>query len=93
MNDPSAERKKRIPASISDFRRPNPEAHKPEIAAPMTQPINALEDVIPCMKSVYTKSEAPMKNACRPFSAPDMTAVSYPNSRPPITATRTIENR
>ena len=26
-------------------------------------------------------------------SAPDMTAVSYPNSKPPITATNTIPNR
>ena len=40
------------------------------------QPIKALELVNPCQKSVYTKSLAPMKNACKPFSAPDITAVS-----------------
>ena len=44
--------------------------------APMMQPISALLEVKPCMKSVYWKSTAPRKKACRPFSAPLMTAVS-----------------
>ena len=64
------------PAKISERLRPQLEASTPESAEPMIQPIKALELVNPCQKSVYTKSLAPMKNACKPFSAPDITAVS-----------------
>jgi len=60
--EPRADRKKSTPAIMRDFFLPILEAHIPEIAAPITHPINALDDVIPCMKSVYSKSSAPMKN-------------------------------
>lgn len=45
-----------------EFLRPSLEAKKPEIALPMIQPISALDDVMPCIASVYSKS-APMKKA------------------------------
>ena len=78
------------PAIISERLRPKLVAKKPDRAEPMIQPIRALAEVKPCQVSVYEKSLASMKKACRPFSAPDITAVSYPKSKPPSTATITI---
>ena len=43
--DPSADKKKSIPAIINDFLRPRRVAMSPEIALPIMQPINALDDV------------------------------------------------
>ena len=63
-------------ANISERLRPIRLANRPDMALPMMQPIRALDEVKPCMKSVYSKSEAPLKKACRPFSAPEITAVS-----------------
>ena len=40
----------------------------------MIQPISALDDVMPCIASVYSKS-APIKKACSPFSAPEITGI------------------
>ena len=74
--EPHAERKKHIPANIKERLRPNLLANRPERAEPMIHPISALDDVKPCMKSVYSKSVALLKNACTPFSAPEITAVS-----------------
>ena len=68
--------KKHTPAKMSDRLRPKRLAKSPDSALPAMQPMSALDDVKPCMKSVYSKSEAPLKKACRPFSAPEMTAVS-----------------
>ena len=64
------------PAKMSVRLRPQLEANSPDNAEPMIQPIRALELVNPCQKSVYVKSLAPMKKACNPFSAPEITAVS-----------------
>ena len=63
----------------------------PEIAPPITQPNKALEEVIPCNILSYWKSVAVRKKASNPFSAPETTAVSYPNSRPPKIATAVME--
>ena len=63
------------PATNNERLRPRRVANKPEMALPRIQPIKALEDVMPCRASVYSKS-APIKNACKPFSAPEITAVS-----------------
>ena len=73
---PRAEMKKRIPARTSDRLRPSRDAKMPLTADPMMQPMRALAQVKPCIASVYWKSSAPMKNACSPFSAPEITAVS-----------------
>ena len=48
----------------------------PDTMAPMIQPMRAEEEVKPWRKSVYSKSDALMKNASNPFSAPEITAVS-----------------
>ena len=40
-------------ASLKELRRPKREANIPEIAPPSTQPINALEEVIPCITLLY----------------------------------------
>ena len=73
---PSAEMKNKIPARIKDLFRPKRVARIPERALPMIQPISALLLVNPCMASVYWKSPALLKKAWRPFSAPEITAVS-----------------
>ena len=74
--DPQAERKKQTPAKMSERLRPSLLAKRPESELPIIHPISALEEVNPCITSVYSKSPAPLKNACKPFSAPDITAVS-----------------
>ena len=74
--EPHADTKNITPANISERLRPQRVASTPEMAEPMMQPMSALELVKPCQKSVYVKSSAPMKKACKPFSAPEITAVS-----------------
>ena len=68
--------KKHTPAKTNERLRPSLPAKTPESELPMIQPMRALEEVKPWIKSVYSKSEAPLKKACKPFSAPEMTAVS-----------------
>ena len=45
--EPSADRKKKTPASTSERLRPRREAKNPDNALPMMQPINALAEVKP----------------------------------------------
>ena len=59
--EPSADTKNSRPAIISERLRPRFDAMRPEMAEPMIQPMSADEEVKPCMKSLYTKSLAPMK--------------------------------
>lgn len=70
-------------ANRSEPRRPNLVAQTPEIAPPITHPIKALETVTPCQKEFNPKC------FCKACSAPEITAVSYPKSRPPKMATKT----
>lgn len=53
LYDPNADRKNRIPATKRDLLRPRVDAKKPDKALPRIQPINALDEVMPCIVSVY----------------------------------------
>ena len=75
-NDPSAERKNNPDAIRMELRLPKRLAKRPESEPPITHPIKALAAVIPWITSVYRKSVARRKKASKPFSAPEITAVS-----------------
>src|SRR5215472_16162162 len=62
---------------------------KPATAAPMMHPKSALETVQPdrLLRAVSERCCGSMKLASIEPTAPEMTAVSYPNSRPPKVAT------
>ena len=49
-NEPKADKKKHIPAKISDFFLPQRAASRPDNALPIIHPISALEAVNPCLR-------------------------------------------
>ena len=83
---PTAEMKYRRAMTCRDRSRPKRLAGRPQKKAPMMVPIRAVAIVKPC-----AKSDSPYIFWMAP-SAPEMTAVSKPKSRPPRDATKAIQN-
>src|SRR5258708_21788563 len=77
------------PATIRPPRRPSAVDIHPATDAPMMQPNMALEMVQPdrLLRAVSDHPSGSMKYASIELTAPEMTAVSYPNSNPPSVAT------
>ena len=50
--EPQADRKKQTPAKMRARFRPSRPARRPDSELPTMQPMSALDDVKPCMKSV-----------------------------------------
>src|SRR5258708_1957672 len=77
------------PATNRPPRRPRTVETHPATIAPMMQPRSALEIVQPdrLLRAVSDNPSGSMKYASIEVTAPDITAVSYPNRSPPKVAT------
>lgn len=84
---PTAEARNSTPASTSVFLRPNRSLNTPASRQPTTQPSSAQAAAQPLSAGLRAKC------ACKKPMAPEITAVSYPNKRPPSAATRQTSTR
>src|SRR5215472_2220211 len=87
--EPSADSTNSTAATISPPLRPTAFASQPATPAPMMQPNKALDMVQPerLPRAVSERCNGSMKLASIELTAPEITAVSYPNRRPPSVAT------
>src|SRR5215475_10222311 len=87
--EPTADSRNSSAATIRPPLRPTTFANHPATPAPMMQPNSALEIVQPdrLPRAVSERCNGSMKLASIELTAPEMTAVSYPNRRPPNVAT------
>src|SRR5512138_991711 len=87
--EPIEPNRNRIAATMSPPLRPIAVESHPATAAPMMHPTNALEIVHPdrLLRAVSDRWSGSMKYASIQLTAPEMTAVSQPNSNPPNVAT------
>ena len=86
-DDPTAETRKQMPASRRKRCRPNRSAPQPAATEPATHPASAELAAHPVAAAVSPKW------ACKSPIAPEMTAVSYPKSKPPSAATEVMSRR
>src|SRR5262249_35068746 len=87
--EPIEPKRNMAPATIMPPRRPRRVETQPATNAPMMQPSSALEMVQPdkLLRAVSDHPSGMMKYASMELTAPEITAVSYPNKRPPRVAT------
>jgi hypothetical protein len=81
---PTAERRYKIAITINTFFRPYFWAGLPAMSDPITVPIKLEATVKPCQNEVSCQSDWMV------FSAPEITAVSNPNKKPPNAAITAI---
>jgi len=86
--EPKAAIRNKTAATDKEFFLPKREDKNPESNPPMMQPIKALETVAPNAK--FPNPLGVIKNASNDSTVPEITAVSYPKSNPPIVATKVI---
>src|SRR5215468_5626395 len=87
--EPTEPSRNMAPATIMPPRRPRRDDTHPATNAPMMQPTSALEIVQPdrLLRAVSDHPRGLMKYASIELTAPEITAVSYPNKSPPRVAT------